>query len=198
MADRQTIVTTQFSFPMTRRLMNAEGATNLQGFEAIVKLELMGPINETSGRLISSEDLNLIIEEEITDNFTDMMVLKYDDPLMETLVNKPLINNNGWKALLNRITLGINAEGFYNTTRQVYSPFYDGQHPLAVAEHPTAENLSYLIHRILSVPMYEQGVQQMKVTFTEAANYSAVFLGDVRPTPDFPQVPVAPEPEPME
>ena len=187
---RQTIVSRELAFTISRRINKAEGGlNNMHGMQAKVTLELMGEVSEETGRLIDPAVLDRIIEEKIITPFNMMMVLKLHDPLVETLSNKPLINNAGWEELVETMTEAINKEGYYDTRRQVLPPFYDDMRPLVIAEHPTAENLAFLIHRLLAPVLYHQSIQQMRVKFTEKEGHSAVFMGDVRPTPDYPQVP---------
>lgn len=189
MAGRQTIVSREVTFTISRRINKAEGGlNNMHGMEAKVALELMGAVNEESGRLIDPGVLDRVLEEKLLKPFNHMMVLKLHDPLIETLSNKPLINNAGWEELVETMTEAINTEGYYDTRRQALPPFYDDIRPLVIAEHPTAENMAYLIHRLLAPPLYNYGIQQMRVKFFEREGHAAVFMGDVRPTPDYPQV----------
>lgn len=188
MVDRQAIVSRDIVFNMSRRIVNSEdGINNMIGMNAKVTLELMGSVNENSGRLVNPLTLDRLIDEKILQPFSNMMVLYLDDPFLETLSNKPLINNAGWEELVVSMTEAINKEGYYDTRRQVLPPFYDGLRPLVIAEHPTAENLAYLFHRLLAPFLYPHGVKQMRVKFCEREGYAAVFVGDVRPTPDYPQ-----------
>ena len=187
MPARNVVVVREADFAYAHRLPDDPGpCSNLHGHNAKLTVEVQGRV-KANGMLLSFDALKEQINR-IVKLFDHMPILQLGDPLIEALANKPLINNAGWEALVADMRASINLNGYFDSRRQAMTPFLAGVTFIVVAEPPTSENLAYLVHRLLAPGLYRVGVTAARIRFQETSRGAASYLGDVRETPDFPQV----------